>query len=234
MRATRHEHAPARRLPTEKDGAADGMGGERRGRHPDGRPRQGDARLVGANGWDQPRWPWRSPRDVRAPAGGDARRGRPDVAALLGRELERQRGQIELIASENFTWPAVFEAQASVADEQVRRGLPRPALLRRLRGRRRDRAAGDRPGEGALRRRARERPAARGRADEHGRLLRLPPARRHDPRHAARSRRPPDARPQGELLRAALHGRDLRRRPRDRAHRLRRGSARRRGARGRS
>ena len=34
------------------------------------------------------------------------------------------------------------------ADEQVRRGLPRQALLRRLRGRRPDRAARDRPGEG--------------------------------------------------------------------------------------
>ena len=32
----------------------------------------------------------------------------PEIAALLGRELERQRGQIELIASENFTWPSVF------------------------------------------------------------------------------------------------------------------------------
>jgi glycine/serine hydroxymethyltransferase len=28
-----------------------------------------------------------------------------EIAALLGRELERQRAQIELIASENFTWP---------------------------------------------------------------------------------------------------------------------------------
>ena len=35
------------------------------------------------------------------------------------------------------------------ADEQVRRGLPGPALLRRLRGRRRDRAARDRPRQGS-------------------------------------------------------------------------------------
>ena len=34
----------------------------------------------------------------------------PDIAGLLGKELERQRGQIELIASENFTWPSVLEA----------------------------------------------------------------------------------------------------------------------------
>jgi len=38
----------------------------------------------------------------------------PDVAVLLGEELERQRGQIELIASENFTWPSVLEAVGSV------------------------------------------------------------------------------------------------------------------------
>ena len=38
----------------------------------------------------------------------------PAIAELLGRELERQRDQIELIASENFTWPAIFEAIGSV------------------------------------------------------------------------------------------------------------------------
>ena len=38
----------------------------------------------------------------------------PDIAELLGRELDRQRGQIELIASENFTWPSILEAVGSV------------------------------------------------------------------------------------------------------------------------
>ena len=38
----------------------------------------------------------------------------PEIARLLGDELERQRGQIELIASENFTWPSIFEAVGSV------------------------------------------------------------------------------------------------------------------------
>src|SRR5436305_413697 len=37
----------------------------------------------------------------------------PDIAQLLGQELERQRGQIELIASENFTWPSILEASGS-------------------------------------------------------------------------------------------------------------------------
>ena len=37
----------------------------------------------------------------------------PEIAELLTAELERQRGQIELIASENFTWPSIFEAAVS-------------------------------------------------------------------------------------------------------------------------
>jgi glycine hydroxymethyltransferase len=48
----------------------------------------------------------------------------PDIAELLGRELERQRGQIELIASENFTWPSVFEAVGSVPTNKYSEGYP--------------------------------------------------------------------------------------------------------------
>ncbi len=48
----------------------------------------------------------------------------PDVAALLERELERQRGQIELIASENFTWPSVLEAVGSVPTNKYAEGYP--------------------------------------------------------------------------------------------------------------
>jgi glycine hydroxymethyltransferase len=48
----------------------------------------------------------------------------PDVADLIGRELERQRGQIELIASENFTWPSVFEAVGSVPTNKYAEGYP--------------------------------------------------------------------------------------------------------------
>jgi glycine hydroxymethyltransferase len=47
-----------------------------------------------------------------------------DVAALIGRELDRQRGQIELIASENFTWPSVLEALGSVATNKYAEGYP--------------------------------------------------------------------------------------------------------------
>ena len=48
----------------------------------------------------------------------------PEIADLLGRELERQRSQIELIASENFTWPSVLEAVGSVPTNKYAEGYP--------------------------------------------------------------------------------------------------------------
>src|SRR2546428_6125826 len=59
----------------------------------------------------------------------DLRRARladvdPEIADLIGRELERQRSQIELIASENFTWPSVLEAVSSVPTNKYAEGYP--------------------------------------------------------------------------------------------------------------
>ena len=48
----------------------------------------------------------------------------PEIAELLGKELDRQRGQVELIASENFTWPSVFEAIGSVPTNKYAEGYP--------------------------------------------------------------------------------------------------------------
>ncbi len=48
----------------------------------------------------------------------------PDIALLLERELERQRGTIELIASESFTSPGVLEALASSATNKYASGYP--------------------------------------------------------------------------------------------------------------
>ena len=48
----------------------------------------------------------------------------PEIAALLGRELDRQRNQVELIASENFTWPSVMEAIGSVPTNKYAEGYP--------------------------------------------------------------------------------------------------------------
>jgi len=48
----------------------------------------------------------------------------PTISDLLQRELERQRDSIELIASESFTWPAVLEAESSVAGNKYASGFP--------------------------------------------------------------------------------------------------------------
>ena len=48
----------------------------------------------------------------------------PAISTLIGEELERQRNQIELIASENFTWPSVIEAVGSVPTNKYAEGYP--------------------------------------------------------------------------------------------------------------
>src|ERR671939_828765 len=48
----------------------------------------------------------------------------PEIAALCDAELTRQRDQLELIASENFTWPAVLEAVGSVLTNKYAEGYP--------------------------------------------------------------------------------------------------------------
>jgi glycine hydroxymethyltransferase len=47
-----------------------------------------------------------------------------DIAGLIDRELGRQRDQLELIASENFTWPAVLEAIGSTPTNKYAEGYP--------------------------------------------------------------------------------------------------------------
>lgn len=48
----------------------------------------------------------------------------PQVSAIIKSELERQRSTIELIASENFTSPAVLAAGASVFSNKYAEGYP--------------------------------------------------------------------------------------------------------------
>jgi len=48
----------------------------------------------------------------------------PDLAAALAKELDRQRNQIELIASENIVSRAVMEAQGSVLTNKYAEGYP--------------------------------------------------------------------------------------------------------------
>ena len=99
------------------------------------------------------------------------------------------------------------------AHQQVRRGLSRPALLRRLRGHRRGRAARHRPAQAALRRRARQRAAALGRAGQLRRVHGGDPPGREDHGHVAAARRAPVARRGGQPQRRGLEGGALRRRP---------------------
>jgi len=49
----------------------------------------------------------------------------PEVAACIDGELKRQQSHIELIASENFTLPAVMAAQGSVMTNKYAEGYPR-------------------------------------------------------------------------------------------------------------
>src|ERR1017187_9986759 len=48
----------------------------------------------------------------------------PEIADAIGRELGRQRDEIELIASENLVSRAVLEAQGSVLTNKYAEGLP--------------------------------------------------------------------------------------------------------------
>ena len=48
----------------------------------------------------------------------------PELAAAMGRELTRQRENIELIASENIVSPAVMAAMGTVLTNKYAEGLP--------------------------------------------------------------------------------------------------------------
>jgi len=48
----------------------------------------------------------------------------PEIAAAIAAERSRQESHIELIASENFTYPAVMEAQGSVLTNKYAEGYP--------------------------------------------------------------------------------------------------------------
>ena len=49
----------------------------------------------------------------------------PEIHAVVQKELKRQQNHLELIASENFTLPAVMEAQGSVLTNKYAEGYPR-------------------------------------------------------------------------------------------------------------
>ena len=149
----------------------------------------------------------------------------PEIADLLTRELERQRGEIELIASENFTWPAVLEAIGSTPTNKYSEGYP---------GRRYyggcevvdeiEQLAIDRAKSLFGADHANVQPHA-GAQTNMAVYFACLDAGRHDPLARALARRPSDARAEGQLLGPAVHDRPLRRRPRDEPLRLRRDPA---------
>ena len=74
----------------------------------------------------------------------------PDVDEVLRLEKTRQQENIELIASENFTSPAVMEVQGFVLTNKYAEGYPK-TLVRRLRTRGCSRGTGHSPRQGSVR-----------------------------------------------------------------------------------
>ena len=48
----------------------------------------------------------------------------PEIAKLIGKEKQRQQSHIELIASENFTYPSIMESQGSILTNKYAEGYP--------------------------------------------------------------------------------------------------------------
>jgi glycine hydroxymethyltransferase len=65
-----------------------------------------------------------APSELNAPSGG-LRKVDPEIFDAIAAEEKRQRENIELIASENFTSRAVMEAQGSVLTNKYAEGLPK-------------------------------------------------------------------------------------------------------------
>ena len=130
-----------------------------------------------------------------------------------------------MIASENFVPQAILECQGSVLTNKYAEGYPGQALLRRLRARRRHRAARDRPREGAVRR-----PSTRTSSRTPARRP-TPPSTTRCCSRATRSwacaaaRRPPQPRDEDQRLGPALRHRAVRGPPRGPPDRHGRGRA---------
>ena len=159
----------------------------------------------------------------------------PEIADVIGRELGRQRDEIELIASENIVCARRARGAGLGADQQIRRRLSGPALLRRLpvRRHRRDSSrssarsklfgcsfANVQPHSGAP-----GQPGGVPGADAAGRHL-------HGPR--SRRRRPSDPRLAGQHVGQVVQAGALRRAARRPPHRHGRGRARSRASTSRS
>ena len=148
----------------------------------------------------------------------------PEIADLLGREVERQRNQIELIASENFTWPAILEAVGSTPTNKYAEGYPGKRyyggceVVDEI-----EQLAIDRAKELFGADHANVQPHAGAQTNMAVYMAVLKPGDTILSLELS-ARRPPDARAQGQLLRPAVHDCPLRRLARDERRRLRRGA----------
>ena len=128
----------------------------------------------------------------------------PEIADIIRRETERQNTTIQLIASENFTSPAVLAAQGSVLTNKYSEGYPGKRyyggnfVVDEAEELARDRAVR------AVRRRPRQRAAPLRRQRQHGRVPRAARAGRQGHGHAPRPGRPPHPRLAGQLQRPPL------------------------------
>ncbi len=78
-----------------------------------------------------------------APANLRLRNVDPEIAAAIEHERQRQQENIELIARENFTSPAVMEAQGSVLTNKYAEGYPKKRWYGGCENIDSDRATGD-------------------------------------------------------------------------------------------
>ena len=137
----------------------------------------------------------------------------PEVDGAIRNELRRQQDEIELIASENIVSRAVLEAQGSVLTNKYAEGYP---------GRRyyggcqfvdvAENLAIERAKQLFDCRFANVQPHSGSQANQ-AVFLALGQARRHDPRHEPRRRRPPDPRRAAEHVGQMVQRRAVRRAP---------------------
>ena len=132
------------------------------------------------------------------------------VAAAIGRELDRQQNQIELIASENIVSRDVLIAQGSVLTNKYAEGYPGKRYYGGCEFVDEIEILAIERVKAALRRRLCQRPAALGRAGQPGGVPGAAPARRPDHGHVARAWRPPDPRLAGHHVGQVVRRRQLR------------------------
>ena len=138
---------------------------------------------------------------------------------LIDAETQRQVTGLQLIASENFTSPAVMRAVGSVLTNKYAEGYPGKRYYGGNADHRRCRGAGHRSRQAVVRRRPRQRSAAQRRQRQHVRVPSTARVRRHRPGTQPRPWRPPHARLARQRQRQAVQVRAVQGHTRRRAHR---------------